>query len=80
MPNGQPAIDDQEKLLLKAESTKTMMAKAEGKGTLAYFRSREAQLGVLSMVLLVFQGTALSLVLRYSRYTSLMPWLLKLQL
>ena len=51
----------------KSESTKTLLGKADTKGTLAYFRSREAQLGVLSMVLLVFQGTALSLVLRYSR-------------
>ena len=67
LSNGHPAVDGQEILMSKSESTKTLLGKADTKGTLAYFRSREAQLGVLSMVLLVFQGTALSLVLRYSR-------------
>lgn len=34
---------------------------------MAWLRSHEARLGILSMALLVFQGTALSLTLRYSR-------------
>lgn len=40
---------------------------SENRGALAFLHSREGRLGVLSMVLLIFQGTALSLVLRYSR-------------
>jgi hypothetical protein len=31
------------------------------------FATRDGRLGLLSMLALVFQGTALSLVLRYSR-------------
>ena len=61
--------DDKEDLLVKSESVKNLLGKTqESRGALAFLRSRETQLGVLSMVLLVFQGTALSLVLRYSRY------------
>lgn len=63
--------DDREDLLVKSESVKNLTLAGgrspEGRGALAFLRSREAALGVLSMVLLVFQGTALSLVLRYSR-------------
>ena len=33
----------------------------------ALFATRDGRLGLLSMLALVFQGTALSLVLRYSR-------------
>jgi len=33
----------------------------------ALFTTRDGRLGLLSMLMLVFQGTALSLVLRYSR-------------
>ena len=60
--------DDKEELLVKSESVKNLLGKSpESRGALTFLRSRETQLGVLSMVLLVFQGTALSLVLRYSR-------------
>ena len=60
--------DDKDELLVKSESVKNLQVRSQdGKGALTFLRSREAQLGVLSMVLLVFQGTALSLVLRYSR-------------
>ena len=65
--------DDKDDLLVKSESVKNLLGKTqESRGALAFLRSREAQLGVLSMVLLVFQGTALSLVLRYSRYAALL--------
>lgn len=61
--------DDKDDLLVKSESVKNLLGRQqESKGALAFLRSRETQLGVLSMVLLVFQGTALSLVLRYSRH------------
>lgn len=63
--------DDKDELLVKSESLKNLLSKSqENRGALAFLRSKEMQLGVLSMVLLVFQGTALSLVLRYSRYAS----------
>lgn len=42
--------------------TATMTAPAKG-----LFATRDGRLGLLSMLALVFQGTALSLVLRYSR-------------
>jgi hypothetical protein len=41
-------------------------ARAEGT-LLGYVRSKEGALALLSMVLLIFQGTALSLTLRFSR-------------
>ena len=63
--------DDRDDLLVKSESVKNLLGKTqESRGALTFLRSREAQLGVLSMVLLVFQGTALSLVLRYSRHAA----------
>lgn len=33
----------------------------------SFLKSREGQLGLLSMAMLIFQGTALSLTLRFSR-------------
>eukprot|EP00884_Botryococcus_braunii_P008887 jgi/Botrbrau1/179/Bobra.0022s0159.2 len=42
---------------------------------MAWLRSHEARLGLLSMALLVFQGTALSLTLRYSRTRAGRPYL-----
>lgn len=61
--------DDKDDLLVKSESVKNLSGRSQDpRGTLAFLRNREMQLGVLSMVLLVFQGTALSLVLRYSRF------------
>jgi hypothetical protein len=44
---------------------------AESATLLTYVRSREGALGLLSMALLIFQGTALSLTLRYSRLASI---------
>ncbi len=35
-----------------------------------FLKSREGQLGLLSMAMLIFQGTALSLTLRFSRCNS----------
>ena len=65
---GHMIADDKAELLVKSESLKDLMSRSQdSRGTLAFLKSRETQLGVLSMVLLVFQGTALSLVLRYSR-------------
>ena len=65
--NGSPT-DDRDMLITKSDSTKDLVkGPAESKGALGFLRSREGRLGVLSMVLLVFQGTALSLILRYSR-------------
>lgn len=43
-------------------------AAAEPMSMMGYVRSREGALGILSMALLIFQGTALSLTLRYSRW------------
>ena len=37
---------------------------------MGFLKSREGQLGILSMVMLIFQGTALSLTLRFSRYAT----------
>ena len=37
---------------------------------MSFLASREGQLGLLSMAMLIFQGTALSLTLRFSRCVS----------
>lgn len=44
-------------------------------GTKSALLSRDTQLGILSMFLLVFQGTALALTLRYSRAKAETPYL-----
>jgi hypothetical protein len=41
--------------------------RGEQNSLVAFVRSREGALGLLSMALLIFQGTALSLTLRFSR-------------
>ena len=50
---------------------KTLEVKSGGSraaSLVGFLKSREGQLGILSMVMLIFQGTALSLTLRFSRY------------
>lgn len=42
----------------------------------SFWHAREVRLGILSMALLIFQGTALSLTLRYSRCVASPPCLL----
>ncbi|CAK0773250.1 hypothetical protein CVIRNUC_004045 [Coccomyxa viridis] len=49
---------------------KTLEVKSGGSraaSLVGFLKSREGQLGILSMVMLIFQGTALSLTLRFSR-------------
>ena len=53
---------------------KTLEVKSGGSraaSLVGFLKSREGQLGILSMVMLIFQGTALSLTLRFSRYANL---------
>ena len=50
---------------------KTLEVKSGGSraaSLVGFLKSREGQLGILSMVMLIFQGTALSLTLRFSRH------------
>ena len=52
----------------RTPKTLEIRSSASRAGTLVtYLRSREGQLGLLSMAMLIFQGTALSLTLRFSR-------------
>ena len=52
---------------------KTLELRSSGSRTatlMSFLASREGQLGLLSMAMLIFQGTALSLTLRFSRCVS----------
>ena len=52
----------------RAAKTLEIRSSANRAVTLVNFlKSREGQLGLLSMAMLIFQGTALSLTLRFSR-------------
>ena len=62
----------------KGDSSKDLGSRElKAGGSYSLFRTYEGRMSLVSMVLLVFQGTALSLVLRYSRYDVRLALLVK---